>query len=153
MTPEDDIPEITPAMWARAAPRAAWEQARALVKAWVEEDGSNFIVLEERIAVVLRERDEARQLQQGAEYNEGLVMAELEQVKRERDEAQVALRALVESYDSCDSHRGAFSCVAAHDVRCLKARGKPEAECGCGRDELDAALDRARTVLGEEEKP
>lgn len=73
------------------------------------------------------------------------------EMMKERDEARAALRALVESYDSCDSHRGAFSCVAAHDVRCLKARGKPEAECGCGRDELDAALERARDMLGEEE--
>jgi hypothetical protein len=50
-----------------------------------------------------------------------------------------ALRRFKAAYDVCDSHRGAFSCTDAHDLRCLKARGRPDAACECGRDELDAA--------------
>jgi hypothetical protein len=57
-------------------------------------------------------------------------------------EARAQVAALVRfkaAYDICDGHRGAFSCNDQHDLRCLKARGKPDAKCECGRDELDAA--------------
>jgi hypothetical protein len=73
----------------------------------------------------LRERDEAR--------------AQLTQSRADTESARSISRRVIAALDVCDGNRGAFSCADQHDLRCPKARGKPNAACECGRDELDAA--------------
>jgi hypothetical protein len=66
------------------------------------------------------------------------------------------LRRFYDAYQLCDGHRGAFSCIEAHDCRCPKARtASPDQwrgvwECVCGREELDAA-ETAVTALARPE--
>lgn len=57
-----------------------------------------------------------------------------------------AAQMLLDALDTCESNRGKFSCVEAHDLRCPKSRA-PSAEqwrgewiCECGSEALDAAV-------------
>mgnify|MGYP001603526383 CR=1 FL=1 len=67
---------------------------------------------------------------------------------------RVVLARLLAAMDECESHRGAFSCVAPHDARCPKSRARRAEDwrgewvCQCGREELDAALAEAQKLLG-----
>jgi len=81
---------------------------------------------------MMRERDEARAklIELGHSYS-----VKCAQV----DEARAISRRVIAALDVCDGNRGAFSCADQHDLRCPKARGKPDVTCECGRDELDAA--------------
>ena len=59
-----------------------------------------------------------------------------------------AREAVLSAYERCEGNRGAFSCAELHDNRCPKSRAtSPEQwtgtwRCDCGREALDAALDR-----------
>lgn len=63
------------------------------------------------------------------------------------------LERIVVAFEICESGRGRFSCVDAHDCRCPKARASRAADwrgewvCQCGAEELDAALDGARSLM------
>jgi hypothetical protein len=78
-------------------------------------------------------------------------------VSSDMPDEREALRRLHDAVDDCEGHRGAFSCCAQHDVRCPKARSadgsdwKGEWVCACGREELDAAMEEAGTVLADNE--
>jgi hypothetical protein len=71
----------------------------------------------------------------------------------QRDALVAAVRRLIEAFDACDGNRGRFSCVAAHDCRCPKARAaspdqwKGDWQCECGAEALDAALAAACAAL------
>jgi hypothetical protein len=69
----------------------------------------------------------------------------------ERLEARVAaltaaLRRVVAAMDRCESNRGRFSCVDAHDARCSYAMAGG-ASCACGSDELNDSVESARAAF------
>jgi hypothetical protein len=57
-----------------------------------------------------------------------------------------ALRRFVAALDRCESNRGWFSCMDAHDGRCGYAMAGG-ATCACGSDELTASVEDARAAL------
>jgi hypothetical protein len=69
---------------------------------------------------------------------------------------------LLDAFDRCDSTRGWFSCMDAHDLRCDAAARRPhvtpwtgrlvhvecrDAPCTCGADDLRAAFGRLTAAL------
>ena len=46
-------------------------------------------------------------------------------------------------WELCESNRGCYSCVPAHDCRCPRYHHE-SAECECGRYDLEAAADAVR---------
>lgn len=64
-------------------------------------------------------------------------------------------RRVLDALDTCESNRGRFSCVDAHDGRCPKSRAdspekwKGKWVCECGSEELDAALKDLTAALDE----
>ena len=65
------------------------------------------------------------------------LVSRLADALEESELVRAAHERFVDAWDRCESHRGRYSCAAAHDGRCLKSRGI--GDCTCSSDELDAA--------------
>lgn len=65
------------------------------------------------------------------------------------DEVLKLARAFLDAWYRAESNRGCYSCCEAHDVRCLISRGVPDAQCECGRVELEAAAEALERSLAD----
>ena len=76
-------------------------------------------------------------------------LALLERHDQEKiDGLEKALKTLLDTWELAEGNRGCYSCHNPHDCRCPAILHDPPGECVCYREDLEAAADRAKEVLG-----
>ena len=66
----------------------------------------------------------------------------------EIDKLREVLKTLLDTWELAEDNRGCYSCHNPHDCRCPAILYDPPGECVCYREDLEAAADQAREVLG-----
>ena len=98
------------------------------------------------------ERNEQRIRAENAEAERDSIaenLALLERHDQERiDGLEKALKTLLDTWELAEGNRGCYSCHNPHDCRCPAILHDPPGECVCYREDLEAAADRAKEVLG-----